>query len=169
MKKFLSFVLTILLIATTVITPLSASAETVDYTLGNELVTNGDFSDSTVNTTLSAVCGNNAYEIDKYVSMTPNHYNKWFRPTGGVTYALDAYANNTTIPDTTGEYPVYFKQNATVVAQPDNANEKVLRVVQTAVQYVNATANTTYKLSFRYKTGGKEAFYAGASTTKKTN
>ena len=167
MKKFLSILLAALLLFGTITAPISATAADGEYELGNELITNGDFSQSDANTKLGAICSNNAYTIENYISVTPTHYNKWFRPTAGVALADDAYANNTITPDANGEYPVYFKQNNTVLEQPDKSGENILRVVQTAMQYVNVSANSTYKLSFRYRMGGKQEFYSAASNAKK--
>lgn len=167
MKKVFSLLLVVLLTLGAIYAPLSALATDAEYELGDELITNGDFSQSDVNTKLGAICSNNAYTIAQYVSITPNHYYKWFRPTAGVAIANDLYANKTAAPDTAGEYPVYFKQNNTIIAQPDNANNSLLRVVQTAMQYVNVTANSTYKLSFKYRMGGNADFYASSSNGKK--
>lgn len=166
MKKFLSVLIATLLLIGTVTAPLSVAADT-EYELGDELIANGDFSASDANTKLNTICNNNVYTIAEYHSVTPNHYHEWVRPTGGVALAADLYANQTATPDTNGEYPVYFKQNNTIVAQPNDANNNVLRVVQTALQYVNITANSTYKLSFKYRMGGSQDFYANANTAKK--
>ena len=109
MKKLLAFSLAVMLTISAIYAPLSVSAENLDYKLGDELITNGDFSSSTVNTTLTSICGYNAYTIEQYVARTPDYYYKWARPTGGLGVAPDAYANETTTPDASGEYFIYLK------------------------------------------------------------
>ena len=167
MKKLLSILIATLLIIGTITAPLNVAAADAEYELGDELITNGDFSATNANTKLGAICSHDTNTIAQYVTMTQQNYHKWFRPTAGVAVASDLYANQTATPDTNGEYPVYFKQNSTVLEQPDKSGENVLRVTQNAMQYINATANSTYKLSFKYRIGGKTDFYTNASTGKK--
>ena len=152
MKKCFSLLLSLLIIMGAVATPLSVSANaSAEYTLGSELVTNGDFENLTLNPV-----GKNTTSIMN-TSATLLNNGSWLRATGGLSYEtygdLSAYnaETDTVTKATTTEYPIYFAPCSTVIAQPDKQTNHIGRAQQTFLQAINIS-NGTYRFKFKVRT-----------------
>ncbi len=152
MKKTLALLLSVLMVVSTItciFTVTTAQAETA----ATELISNGDFE----NTTLNAV-GANMDGLRGTRNLSALLNGKWYRATGGLSFAtygdLTAYDEETDVVTkaTETEYAKYFTACTTVIAQPDDATNNIGRLNQTLFQAMNFNAEEeTFVLKAKVK------------------
>ena len=154
MKKLTSVLLSVLLVVScfTCLLTLPAAAAPVN------LLTDGDFESEAINTSSGALGCLAWVDIDTFNANRAAYAGTWYRATGGnePSKAPDLLEDQTT-PAGADDYPYYFGRNDQRIAEPGNADNHVMRAVQTLYQMVAVKENSSYSLSFRFKVPRAEA------------
>ena len=155
MKKLTSVVLSVLLVVSLfsclLTGPVSATASS------GELLTDGDFESAAINTSSGALGTLYGESINAFNADRSKYTGTWYRATGGnaPSAAPDLLEDQTSAG--ADDYPYYFGRNDQRIAEPGNADNHVMRAVQTLYQMVAVKENSSYSLSFRFKVPRAEA------------